>query len=114
MTEAGGGPETEPRAELEARLAAAHDLLERGRRAVAGGELANLDKLAPLLQGLADQFGRLPQIDQRLRGRLLALLDDVGSLTETLRREQARLAVQLRTAGAHRRARTAYRRASRL
>ena len=58
--------------------------------------------------------GRLPEIDRRRRSRLLALLDDVGSLTETLREEQARLAVQLRAAGDHRRAGTAYRRASRL
>ncbi len=116
MTEVndGGGPGAAARAAFEARLAATQDLLERVRRAVAARQPAELDRLAPLLQGLADQLGGLPEIDPRLRSRLLALLDDVGSLTETLREEQARLAVQLRAAGAYRRAGTAYRRASRL
>ena len=114
MTEAGGGPAGPARAELEGRLAAIHDLLERARRAVAAGEPPELDRLAPLLQGLADKLGRLPEADQRLRVRLLALLDDVVRLTGMLRNEQARLAGQLRAAGVFRHAGTAYRRASRL
>jgi hypothetical protein len=110
----GQGPAASGSAALEARVAAAHDLLARVRRALAGGELLELERLAPLLEALASQVGRLPRTDQRLRAHLLALLDEAGRLAETLRQEQARLAVQLRAAGAHRRAGTAYRRASRL
>ncbi len=108
MTEA----ETSPR--LEARLAAARDLLARARRALAAGEPAALDRLAPLLEGLPGAIGRLPRADDRLRGHLLALLDEAGTLSEALRREQARLALQLRAAGAYRRVGAAYRRASKL
>jgi hypothetical protein len=116
MTEAKAGEarEADARVELEARLAQAQDLLGRVRRAVADGGLAEVDRLAPLLRGLAQQLGRLPQADRRLRARLLALLDEIGSLIQMLRAEQARLAVRLRAVGAHRRAGTAYRRASRL
>jgi hypothetical protein len=110
---AAGAPEASLTA-LEACVAAAQDLLGRVRRALAGGELADLDRLAPLLRALADQLGRLPQTDQHLRTRLLALLEETGNLAEMLRKEQARLAVQLRAVGAYRHAGTAYRRTSRL
>jgi len=114
MTEAkaGGSPEVDQRA--EARLAAARELLERARRALAAGELPELDRLAALLEGLPGELRRLPGGDARLRGSLLALFDEAGRLTETLREEQARLAVQLHAAGAYRRAGAAYRRASKL
>jgi hypothetical protein len=108
-----GAPETSPAA-LEACVAAAQDLLGRVRRALAGSEHADLDRLAPLLQALADQLGRLPQADQPLRIRLLALPEETGNLAEMLRKEQASLAVQLRAVGAYRHAGTAYRRTSRL
>jgi hypothetical protein len=113
--EAEGAPEPAARAVLEARLTAAQDLLERVRRAaLAGGEITDLDRLSALLQALADQLGRISNSDRLPRDRLLALLDDLGGLTEMLRAQQARLGVQLRAAGDHRRVGTAYRRASRL
>jgi hypothetical protein len=108
MTEAGAANE------LEARLAAARDLLERARRALAEGELPALDRLAAVLESLPGELGRLPRADDHLRRRLLALLDETGRLTETLRTEQAGLAARLRAAGAYRRVGAAYRRASRL
>jgi hypothetical protein len=116
MTEAveGAFPGLEAGSDLEARLAAVHDQLERARRLLAEGELSALDRLALLLEGVPGELGRFPRTDERLRGRLLALLDEAGSLTETLRTEQARLAVQLRAAGAYRRVGAAYRRASKL
>jgi hypothetical protein len=110
MTEA----EAETTLTLETRLAAARDLLERARRALAAGELPALDRLAALLEALPSELGRLSRADDHLRGRLLALLDEANSLTETLRTEQARLAARLRTAGAYRRVGAAYRRASKL
>jgi hypothetical protein len=110
-TKAKGRPEVR---EPAARLAAARDLLERCRRALAQGELPDLDRLAALLEGLGGELGRLSRADDGLRGPLLALLDEAGRLTETLRTEQARLADQLRAAGAYRRAGVAYRRAGKL
>jgi hypothetical protein len=110
------GKATDPEASLaaqEACVAAAQDLLGRVRRALAGGEHSDLDRLAPLLQALADQLGRLPQTERRLRTGLLALLEETGNLAEMLRKEQASLAVQLRAVGAYRHAGTAYRRTSR-
>jgi hypothetical protein len=100
--------------ELAARLAAASKLLERARRTLAEGELPQLDRLGPLLEGLEGELGRGSGADPRLHGTLLALLDEAGNLTEALRAERARLAVQLRAAGAYRRAGVAYRRAGKL
>jgi hypothetical protein len=98
----------------EAGLEAAIELLERARRAVAQGELPELERLAPLLDGLTRRLGAWSGGNDRRRRRVLALLDEAGALPETLRAEQAQLAVQLRAAGVHRRAGAAYRRASKL
>ena len=95
-------------------LGAAIELLERARRAVARGEPPDLERLAPLLDGLPDRLGPWSGTDDRRRRRVLALLDEVGALTEALRAEQAQLAEQLRGASVHRRAGAAYRRASKL
>jgi hypothetical protein len=116
MTDAKAGVslETDRSAALEARLAAAGELLARARRALAAGELPELERLFAVLEGLPGELGRIPKGDDHLRGRLLALLDDAGGLTETLRQEHARLAAQLRVAGVYRRAGAAYWRASKL
>lgn len=116
MTEAEAGRSAAPKpgTELEARLAAALDLLQRARRALARADLAALERLAPMLQGLPGELGRWSGTDRRGPGRILALLDEAGALSEALHAERARLEVQLRAAGAYRRAGAAYRRASRL
>ena len=98
----------------EAALEAAIELLERARRAVARDELPELERLAPLLEGLAGRLAAWSGTDQRRRRRVLALLDEAGALSEALRAGQAQVALQLRAAGVHRRAGAAYRRASKL
>jgi hypothetical protein len=98
--------------ELERVTTAALELLGRARRALGRGELAELGRLIALLESLRGVLGRVsPIADRRLRASLLALLDEAGLLTETLRAEQACLARQLRAGGVHRRAGAAYRRA---
>jgi hypothetical protein len=109
MTAAASAPD-----DPEAGLVAAIELLERARRAVARGEPPDLERLARLLEGLPARFGPCSGADHRRRRRVMALLDEAGTLTEALRAEQAQLAIQLRAAGVHRRARAAYRRASKL
>jgi len=101
--------------ELEQGMAAALDLLARARRALARGEPPDLGRLMALLGSLRGALERPPAVDdRRLRRALLALLDEAGIVAEHLREEQARVACQLRAAGAHRRAGAAYRRAGRL
>ena len=101
--------------ELEQDMAAALDLLGRARRALARGELPELVQLMALLERLRAALGRTSAShDRRLQRALLALLDEAGVVAENLREEHARVACRLREAGVHRRAGTAYRRASKL
>jgi hypothetical protein len=101
--------------ELDRVMTAALDLLGRARRALGRDELAELGRLAALLERLRGELASLSSdADRRLRASLLALLDETGRLTETLREEQACLARQLRAGGVHRRAGAAYRRAGHL
>jgi hypothetical protein len=100
--------------ELEQDVAAALDLLGRARRALARGELPELDQPMALLESLRAALGRTASHDRRRQRALLALLDEAGVVAEKLREEHARVAGRLREAGVHRRAGSAYRRASRL
>jgi hypothetical protein len=91
------------------------DLLGRVRRALTQDDMVELGRLMPLLAALATAPGLAPGDDPAgLRNDLLALLDEASRLTGELGEERARLAAQLRGAGAHRRAGVAYRRAGRL
>ncbi|HSA80676.1 MAG TPA: hypothetical protein VLE23_07615 [Geminicoccaceae bacterium] len=101
--------------ELEQDLAAALDLLGRARRALARGELPDLGRLMALLESLRAALERPSGAgDRRLRRALLAVLDEAGIVAEQLREEEARVACELREAGAHQQAGAAYRRAGRL
>ena len=86
------------------------DLLGRMRRALAADDLAELDRLMPLLAGLDGSA----DLASGARKALLALLDEAGQLTAELRLQHGRLAAQLHDAGVHRRAGVAYRRAGKL
>ena len=106
-----------PRAplELEQDMVAALDLLGRARRALARGELPELDQPMALLESLRAALGRTATHDRRRQRALLALLDEAG----VGRRKAARGARPRGRPGCARRPcivvpAAAYRRASRL
>jgi hypothetical protein len=96
------------------RLPAALDLLARVRTAMTESEVGDLHDLLPLVDRLRLAIEQDPPAGGAERGELLALLDEVASLSHMLgaAREQARDA--LRGAGARARAGAAYHRAGRL
>jgi hypothetical protein len=101
--------------ELQERMAAAIELLRQVRRLLARGDGIERGRLVAMLEALRSELGaQRATEDRRLRGRLLAVLDEAGALAEELGEEHRRLAAQLRATGVHRRAGVAYRRASRL
>jgi hypothetical protein len=99
----------------DADMAALLDLLGRARRALAHEDEVELGRLLPLLAELESAPGAASDRDPpAARRALLSLLDEAGQLAAQLRREQARLAAELRATGVHRRAGFAYRRAAKL
>lgn len=102
-------------ATFQQELAAALGLVARTRSSIEQGALPDLDPVMAALERIDDILGQLPAAaGRRLRPSLMALLDEIGTLTSQLARERARLAAELRDAGAHRHAESAYRRARRL
>lgn len=102
-------------ATFQQELAAALGLVARTRSSIEQGALPNLDPVMVALERVDDILGQLPAAASRkLRPSLMALLDEIGTLTNQLASERARLAAELRDVGAHRHAENAYRRARRL
>ncbi len=102
-------------ATFQQELATALGLVARTRSSIEQGVLPNLDPVMVALERVDDILGQLPAAASRkLRPSLMALLDEIGTLTNQLASERARLAAELRDVGAHRHAENAYRRARRL
>ena len=102
-------------ATFQQELATALGLVARTRSSIEQGALPNLDPVMVALERVDDILGQLPAAASRkLRPSLMALLDEIGTLTNQLAGERARLAAELRDVGAHQHAENAYRRARRL
>ena len=100
--------------DVKARLTEANARVGEARRAVTEGRSFEVDALARTVESACDDLIQLPGAQARpLRPQLVALFDDIGHLTDGLRREYDAVKRSIGDLTARQRAPSTYRKSTR-